>query len=315
MTKENRSLHRASVSFAFFLVLSGTPLLAQNFLRGDADCDGAVTAVDGYVILQVLFGGVPAPCDCMAAFDVDCDGNPTASDSVYLFSYLLLGGPAPCGPFPACGPGPGVGPTCPGYPACPLFKRGDANQDGCVSQADATFILAYLNLGGPTPLCLEAADADDDDVISTNDAVWILSYCGSGGPATPAPGPLICGADPTPGNLTCGSYPASACAVGCTNQIPSDCNNDGNLDISDGICILGFLFTGVPSSLPCGDGTGAHPSNLRLTDANGDGILDVSDGPYVLNFLFNGGPPPVLGTSCVYIEDCPPNPGCKSCIP
>jgi hypothetical protein len=88
-------------------------------------------------------------------------------------------------------------------------------------------------------------------------------------------------------------------------SIPGDCNNDGSLDLSDVICLLGHLFQGNPASLPCN----STAANLVLMDCNDDGGIDLSDAIYKLGFLFQGGPPPAAGVGCVQI-DCPPNPGC-----
>jgi hypothetical protein len=93
-------------------------------------------------------------------------------------------------------------------------------------------------------------------------------------------------------------------------QLPSDCNQDTVLDVSDAICLLGFLFLGDPASLPCGDTTGTDPANVMLLDCNGDDQLDLSDGIWVLTYLFLGGPPPELGAECVSIPECP-----DSCAP
>ena len=46
-----------------------------------------------------------------------------------------------------------------------------------------------------------------------------------------------------------------------------------------------------------------------------DPAIDLSDGVYLLQYLFNNGPPPVQGTNCIYIEDCPQNPSCPLCPP
>ena len=88
-------------------------------------------------------------------------------------------------------------------------------------------------------------------------------------------------------------------------QLPSDGNQDGDLDISDGIHLLSFLFLGTVTSLPCGDGTSGDPANLALLDSNGDGTIDLADAIRVFGFLFQGAAPPVLGTECVPIAECP----------
>jgi hypothetical protein len=94
-------------------------------------------------------------------------------------------------------------------------------------------------------------------------------------------------------------------------QLRSDCNQDGELDISDGICLLGNLFLGEPALLPCGDGGSEDPGNVSLLDSNGDGSVDLSDAVSVFVFLFLGIHRPVLGTDCLPIAGCPANKGCR----
>ena len=89
-----------------------------------------------------------------------------------------------------------------------------------------------------------------------------------------------------------------------TSQVPGDLSQDGALDISDCIAILGYLFHGKPAALPCGDGTLESPGNMNLVDVNDDTTVDVSDAIYVLGFLFLGGAPPVLGQKCVSMPGC-----------
>jgi hypothetical protein len=89
-------------------------------------------------------------------------------------------------------------------------------------------------------------------------------------------------------------------------QLPGDCNQDRNLDLSDAICLFGYLFLGIGRDPPCGDRTPQHPSNLRLLDWNGDRRVDLSDGIGELVFLFQGGPAHAAGRSCVAIDACPP---------
>jgi len=91
-------------------------------------------------------------------------------------------------------------------------------------------------------------------------------------------------------------------------RLPGDCNSDGRLDISDGICLLGSLFLGS-SRLPCADDA-SDPRNIRLFDVSGDGRLDLSDPIYVFGFLFLGGEPPSQGTACIPVEGCPAQEGC-----
>lgn len=67
--------------------------------------------------------------------------------------------------------------------------------------------------------------------------------------------------------------------------VRGDSNGDGQLDISDPIRTLNFLFAGGVT-IGCQD----------AADANDDGGVDISDAVYSLNFLFAGGkdiPPPI----------------------
>jgi hypothetical protein len=94
-------------------------------------------------------------------------------------------------------------------------------------------------------------------------------------------------------------------------QRPGDMNQDGKLNLSDAVWLLGHLFLGTQPTLPCEGGT---PSNegagdLALADVNGDGGIDLSDPVSILGFLFLGGKPPALGTGCVRIVGCPD--GCQ----
>ena len=92
--------------------------------------------------------------------------------------------------------------------------------------------------------------------------------------------------------------------------MPGDSNQDGQLNLSDAVSVLTYLFQGTPAALPCGDGSAADEGNRVLLDSDGGGAIHMADAIYVLNFLYQGGPPPVLGTECV------PIPGCEDvCAP
>ena len=77
------------------------------------------------------------------------------------------------------------------------------------------------------------------------------------------------------------------------------------MDISDAIALLGHLFLGSPSSLPCGDGDSNDPGNTLLLDSNGDGGINLTDAIGVLAWLFRGGAPPANGQECIRIPTCP----------
>ncbi len=99
-------------------------------------------------------------------------------------------------------------------------------------------------------------------------------------------------------------------------QLPGDCNQDGQVDISDAICLLGALFLGDPPVLPCGDGKPTHAGNLALLDWQPDGLVDLSDAVSLLVFRFLGGPKHVLAvpgqetSACIPMEGCGDNAIC-----
>jgi hypothetical protein len=88
--------------------------------------------------------------------------------------------------------------------------------------------------------------------------------------------------------------------------LPGDCNSDAKIDISDGICLLGYLFTGQTPDLPCDDAGAPTPGSLALMNFNGDaGGLDVTDAIAIFGYLFLGGGPHALGEECRGIAGCP----------
>ena len=84
-----------------------------------------------------------------------------------------------------------------------------------------------------------------------------------------------------------------------------DFNQDGDLDISDPIGLLRYLFVAGAPEPPCEGGDFDDGGNLLLLDLNGDVSLDLSDAIYALSFLFAAGPPPAPGANCLRIEGCP----------
>ena len=94
-----------------------------------------------------------------------------------------------------------------------------------------------------------------------------------------------------------------------TSFLRGDTNDDGLVDISDGIRVLGWLFLGE-----------AEPPCLASGDVNGDAEVDLSDASYLFGFLFLGGPglhlpypscgPGTLGSD---FESCATPP--ESCLP
>ncbi len=100
--------------------------------------------------------------------------------------------------------------------------------------------------------------------------------------------------------------PAEA-VFGTATLLPGDVNQDSDLDISDPVSQLNFLFSSgeltdcfvVPNSVP------PQLTSLGVTvlDFNGDGENDISDPVSSLNYLFagQGFPPHALGADCVRI--------------
>lgn len=93
--------------------------------------------------------------------------------------------------------------------------------------------------------------------------------------------------------------------TGAGLQRPGDLQQDGKLNITDAVALMRHLFSALPISLPCGDGTLDDPANRRLLDLDGDGQVGASDVIYELNYLFRNGPPPAEGTECQEIAGCP----------
>ncbi|MAG94417.1 MAG: hypothetical protein CMJ48_11805 [Planctomycetaceae bacterium] len=70
--------------------------------------------------------------------------------------------------------------------------------------------------------------------------------------------------------------------------VRGDCNGDGEVDLSDAVCTLDWLFVGK-----------ATPGCIAALNTNGDEVVDLSDATYLLNFLFVGtAPPPVPFPDC-----------------
>jgi len=78
---------------------------------------------------------------------------------------------------------------------------------------------------------------------------------------------------------------------GGASFIRGDPNQDGKVNISDAINVLGFLFLGNPTSIAC----------LDAADGDASGHIDLTDAIFVLQFLFLGGREPA-----------PPFPTCGS---
>lgn len=76
-----------------------------EFVRGDANADGAADVSDAIHTLIYLFLGTVDPT-CHKSMDADDSGTLDLTDAVLELQYFFLGGPAPESPFPDCGPDP-----------------------------------------------------------------------------------------------------------------------------------------------------------------------------------------------------------------
>ena len=105
---DGSSLAAAALAFIAFGI--GPPGLrseasgAVEFLRGDANADGAADVSDAVSLLGALFlGAADVPCEDGA--DADDNGLLEITDAVVLRGALFLGeGPLPP-PYRSCGPG------------------------------------------------------------------------------------------------------------------------------------------------------------------------------------------------------------------
>lgn len=68
-----------------------------EYIRGDANDDGAINIGDAVYIVSYVFRGGPAPQHPKAA-DANCDGNVNIGDAVYIVTYIFRAGPPPCFP-------------------------------------------------------------------------------------------------------------------------------------------------------------------------------------------------------------------------
>lgn len=95
--------------------------------------------------------------------------------------------------------------------------------------------------------------------------------------------------DPTP------RAPNASCPPGDPIFLRGDANSDLQVDITDPIFLLNYLFLG-----------GGEPPCEDAGDADDSGVLDITDAVYVLNHLFQGGPE--LPFPGIEVPGCDPTP-------
>ena len=87
-----------------FLLTAGHAHAASQFLRGDANGDGAIDISDGITTLQYLFNcGDDCPLVCDDAADYDDNGVVEMADAILTFGFLFQGGEEPESPYPNAG--------------------------------------------------------------------------------------------------------------------------------------------------------------------------------------------------------------------
>lgn len=79
------------------------PLVVEGFVRADCDLDGAMTMMDGVLLLNYLFLGGEEPSQCLDACDFQADFSLGIGDAVGILSYMFLNNVFPAPPFPECG--------------------------------------------------------------------------------------------------------------------------------------------------------------------------------------------------------------------
>ncbi|HEQ98746.1 MAG TPA: hypothetical protein ENO22_05330 [candidate division Zixibacteria bacterium] len=78
-----------------------------------------------------------------------------------------------------------------------------------------------------------------------------------------------------------------------------DANNDANVNVSDAVWIINFVFIGGEEPQPV----------LACGDANNDATVNISDAVWLINYVFVGGGPPSTcspGSPNWYNGDCCP---------
>ncbi len=150
-------------------------------------------------------------------------------------------------------------------PSTPPVARAVSSPDGLAHTHEGEYFLflgtgsydVYIKVPGagtPKPAKMGLAIAEDTDGDGNSDLVILDLTVISG------PGPT-----PTPS----------------AQFIRGDASGEGDVDISDALSILNWLFTG-----------GVAPDCEKAADVNDDGSVDVSDALSLLNYLFLGGEKP-----------------------
>lgn len=167
------------------------------------------------------------------------------------------------------------------------FIRGDANNDGYISDADTAWLIDYLFKEGPLPSCADAGDVDDDGDIDVSDIVYLTNYIYYEGPPPPPPCcffPEDCGPDTTADTLNCLTH---LCMVESTDH------GDPNIsDAHEGFMDRGaYHFQANEGCATCGKdyslGVNVVRGNFMLTRT--DFFLPGTGFPLEVTFTYNSG--------------------------
>ena len=72
--------------------------------------------------------------------------------------------------------------------------------------------------------------------------------------------------------------------IGCSRYLCGDADASGNVDISDAVYLIAYIFQGGPA-----------PNPLVAGDADCSNSVDISDAVYLIAYIFGGGPAPCAG--------------------
>lgn len=256
---------------------------------------------------------------CSFDVTVTCRGNPT----ITCPANMTVAATSPAGAAvtfsPTAQDGCGRNLTVNCSPASgATFPIGKTTVSCSATDADGkrgtcTFDVTVGCTGSPVVTCPQAITADCTSAAGAvvNFSATAQDSCGrnltvtcnpaAGSVFPPGRTTVVCRATDDQGRTSQCSFDVTVnCVSQGGRQIPGDCNQDGSLDISDAICVLGYLFLGNPTRLPCTDTGGT-----RLADWDARGGVDLSDAVGLLSYIFSGGPPHALGASCVPIDGCP----------
>lgn len=155
--------------FKELTLTSYNPFGDQAALRLLSSADGSVPPLDpgSGPVLSLYFtvaGGVGAQFNPVVVEQVGGSSVAITTDcSVVIEPSLVAGGIT-------------ITPGC-----CEV--AGDADHNGSVSIADATYLISRIFSGGPAPTCNDEADADGSNSISIGDVTYVIARIFSGGPA------------------------------------------------------------------------------------------------------------------------------------